>query len=726
MPAGTAFRGRAVGGGPVDAVEARRALALLADPRHGCEVFALPAARSLTLPGSDLDGLVRWVERHGGGMGCFVTLNPVRPGLDRAPHVGDIFSRQRLLIDVDARREDAGRTNATEAEHEAAREAAAAVLDYLAGKDWPAPLLLDSGNGFQLVYGVDLPNDALGRALVRGLLRQLAGAFDGPGALIDPDTAKVTARCRIPGTWNRKGPSGPERPHRQVRIVHAPGALEPIPLDLLRAEAGLREEPAPRPSANGAAFRGHAPYSGRAAAWLKSAVDGECGRILLAPPAKHNAAINTAAFKLGQLVGGGVLSEAEVIARLTEAATPRAPEAEARSSIRSGLEAGKLQPRGVPEGSRPAPAAPPPPPEGVAVIVWASSIPPRPVEWLWPCRVPLGKLTTFAGQTGQGKTFVTCDIIARLTRGEPWPYLGGECCDPGTALFISGDDDADDTIIPRLIELGADLGRVAFLTEEVQENWTMMALQTLDRALEGMLADGRPAPRLVVIDPPTSYLQGVDDHKNAELRAVLTPLKHWAARRRVAVILITHVNKSGGAKVEAMARVMGSVAWITGVRCAHMFVADPEDGTRQMFIPLKSNLGPKGKGLAYRIVGTPACAKIEWLGEVDLTADEAMNKERGLPRRVVASQWLIERFGEKREWPSDELFRAAAQEGISRNAIFEAKEKLQLPRARRYVAPDGSLTYVWWVPEDWPLLTRPTDPPTGTAGQRDSRDEEVI
>ena len=99
---------------------------------------------------------------------------------------------------------------------------------------------------------------------------------------------------------------------------------------------------------------------------------------------------------------------------------------------------------------------------------------PRPVAWLWPSYLPEGKLTTFAGQTGQGKTFAVCDIMTRVTRGLAWPDGGGAAA-PGRCLFISGDDELDDTIVPRLMSCGADLSRVAFFTEKTQENWTLAA-----------------------------------------------------------------------------------------------------------------------------------------------------------------------------------------------------------------------------------------------------------
>lgn len=45
------------------------------------------------------------------------------------------------------------------------------------------------------------------------------------------------------------------------------------------------------------------------------------------------------------------------------------------------------------------------------------------LEWLWPGRIPLGKLTLLAGDPGLGKSFVTLDIAARVSRGLPWPDL---------------------------------------------------------------------------------------------------------------------------------------------------------------------------------------------------------------------------------------------------------------------------------------------------------------
>ena len=50
-----------------------------------------------------------------------------------------------------------------------------------------------------------------------------------------------------------------------------------------------------------------------------------------------------------------------------------------------------------------------------------SDVAPEQVEWLWRERIAIGKLTLLVGDPGQGKSFLTLDIAARVSRGAPWP-----------------------------------------------------------------------------------------------------------------------------------------------------------------------------------------------------------------------------------------------------------------------------------------------------------------
>jgi hypothetical protein len=95
-------------------------------------------------------------------------------------------------------------------------------------------------------------------------------------------------------------------------------------------------------------------------AYARAALVDECAEVANATEGGRNARLNRAAFSLGQLVAVGLLDEGEVCARLEAAAAQCGLEQrEARSTIESGLRAGKKQPREIPERSAQAARAAP-------------------------------------------------------------------------------------------------------------------------------------------------------------------------------------------------------------------------------------------------------------------------------------------------------------------------------------------------------------------------------
>jgi hypothetical protein len=58
---------------------------------------------------------------------------------------------------------------------------------------------------------------------------------------------------------------------------------------------------------------------------------------------------------------------------------------------------------------------------GHAVTVRVADVARRRVGWLWPGRVPAGKLTLVAGDPGIGKSLMALDMAARTTTARPWP-----------------------------------------------------------------------------------------------------------------------------------------------------------------------------------------------------------------------------------------------------------------------------------------------------------------
>src|SRR5215212_4677505 len=88
----------------------------------------------------------------------------------------------------------------------------------------------------------------------------------------------------------------------------------------------------------------------------------------------------------------------------------------------------------------------------------AAVIEPEEVSWLWEKRIPFGKLTIFDGDPDVGKSVITMDLAARVSRGRTFP--DGALCEAGNVLIVNVEDAKDDTIVPRLKAHGADLDRI--------------------------------------------------------------------------------------------------------------------------------------------------------------------------------------------------------------------------------------------------------------------------
>src|SRR5260370_42484966 len=88
----------------------------------------------------------------------------------------------------------------------------------------------------------------------------------------------------------------------------------------------------------------------------------------------------------------------------------------------------------------------------------ASQLPSRPISWLWPGRLALGKLSMLEGDPDQGKSLVATDLCARITTGRPFPD-GCPSLGPRNVIFLDAEDNKNDTILPRLRAAGADMNR---------------------------------------------------------------------------------------------------------------------------------------------------------------------------------------------------------------------------------------------------------------------------
>ena len=60
------------------------------------------------------------------------------------------------------------------------------------------------------------------------------------------------------------------------------------------------------------------------------------------------------------------------------------------------------------------------------------------LRWLWPKRIPLGRVTLLASDPGLGKSLLALDIAARVSRGAPWPDESRRSAEPrsGSRVLI--------------------------------------------------------------------------------------------------------------------------------------------------------------------------------------------------------------------------------------------------------------------------------------------------
>jgi hypothetical protein len=188
-----------------------------------------------------LDQLAREaLQWSGKARGVYATLNPTRADvLGGARSVMDdhVVRRKRLVIDVDPVKA-VKNGMATQAERVAALERAYLIRDLLRQHgDFPDPVVIDSGNGGQLVYAIDLP--VVDDGLVRRALQALADCFDDEAAEVDVRVFNPSRICRLPGTRNCKGQDTPERPHRRAEVLERPEQLVLVPREALEALADL-------------------------------------------------------------------------------------------------------------------------------------------------------------------------------------------------------------------------------------------------------------------------------------------------------------------------------------------------------------------------------------------------------------------------------------------------------------------------------------------------------
>lgn len=252
----------------------------------------------------------------------------------------------------------------------------------------------------------------------------------------------------------------------------------------------------------------------------------------------------------------------------------------------SALEA-KARSPAPPEEQPAAPqAAPALPPMAIDLQTFAET-PEREIVWLWEGVIPRGMLSLIGGKQGLGKSFLVCDIAARVSTGRPMP--DGVANAPGNVLLLAREDDASSVLLPRLKAAKADLRRVLWSLFANAATGAPLDLMAHVGLLAGIVAE--KSIDLVVVDTFASFAPvGTDSNAAQDVRLLLDALTRLARATGAAVVVVAHLRKSGQGEGDPMDAIAGSHQMTAGVRVASMLDNGAADGER-WFRVVKSNLG---------------------------------------------------------------------------------------------------------------------------------------
>jgi RecA/RadA recombinase len=335
--------------------------------------------------------------------------------------------------------------------------------------------------------------------------------------------------------------------------------------------------------------------------------------------------------------------------------------------------------------------------DGIEAIA-ASAIRPVPIQWLWPGRVALGTLTLLVGDPGLGKSLLTCQLAAQLSRGQ----LGREA----VTLLATAEDSLEATVVPRLTAAGADLERVKVVTmrrEGFEEGVSLPDdVQALARLVEVKRA------RLVVIDPLMAHLRSdVNSWQDQSVRRALVPLYRLAERAGCAILVVAHLNK--GQDADPLRRIGGSVGITAAARSALLLARDPDDpegeqGRRRVLAQVKNNLSTPAPSLLFQIEetlislegqGVPTAA-LHLLGESPYGGSDLLGARVETRSALEEAAEFLRLMLADGARPAAKVTEAALQARIAPRTLKRAKERLGVKSTKS----DYSAGWIWELPEE--------------------------
>jgi hypothetical protein len=201
--------------------------------------------------------------------------------------------------------------------------------------------------------------------------------------------------------------------------------------------------------------------------------------------------------------------------------------------------------------------------------------------------------------------------------------------------------------------------------------------------------------RLVVIDPISAFLDGIDANSNMDVRRLLTRLATIARMYKTAVLAISHFRKAAAAML--LYRSLGSIAFTLATRVVLTLVPDPAVEGRRLLLPAKMNPLPQAQhqGRAFSI----GVDRLDWDPDPVLLAPDDLRELTATGQiyndRIDEAQQWLRNFLKGGRKPATEVHAAARAAEIPVKLLYAARKRARIRAVRAGKDHGGRGRWYW-------------------------------
>lgn len=271
--------------------------------------------------------------------------------------------------------------------------------------------------------------------------------------------------------------------------------------------------------------------------------------------------------------------------------------------------------------------------QGTAMLaVPFTHIPVEPVVPLWPGWIARKHINLVTAPGGTSKGLFTVDMAARVTTGKPWPDEPADTPlrEPQAVVIVAPEDDANESVAPRLAAAGADTSLVFNLTELADGSPFILpdSLPELKAALAEIRQTTGREVGLVILDPLTAMVEH-SISTNIGARRVLAPLEKLAHDEDVAVVLTHHTVKSGATA--------GSKGITDAVRIALRIARPDKTSDARVLSYEKTNIAAGSATIRYVVIEDGLNTRIDYPGSASAASTRSYTIAAPVPGESLAS-----------------------------------------------------------------------------------------